>query len=88
MRHSTTLIQTPVLFDADRWPSEKANAWYDGVKWPVGANFVPSTAINPLEMWQADLTPKEGVYFNPKGQGILGTQVAQTILRESSRIPE
>jgi|GEM_PF-198952 len=37
-----------------RWPVDKANAWYDATAWPVGANFVPSTAINQLEMWQAE----------------------------------
>ena len=37
-----------------RWSSEQAWAWYDQTAWPVGANFVPSGAINQLEMWQAD----------------------------------
>ena len=37
-----------------RWTAEKANAWYAAQPWLVGANFVPSTAINQLEMWQAD----------------------------------
>jgi hypothetical protein len=37
-----------------RWSAEKANAWYSKQRWPVGANFIPSTAINQLEMWQAD----------------------------------
>lgn len=37
-----------------RWTSAKANAWYAQQKWMVGANFLPSTAINQLEMWQAD----------------------------------
>src|SRR4051812_40628437 len=36
------------------WPEEKANTWYAKHPWPVGANFIPSTAINQLEMWQAD----------------------------------
>jgi len=36
------------------WPAEKANAWYARHKWINGANFSPSTAINQLEMWQAD----------------------------------
>jgi hypothetical protein len=36
------------------WPAEKANAWYARHKWINGANFIPSTAINQLEMWQAD----------------------------------
>jgi len=37
-----------------RWSESRANAWYAGQQWPVGANFLPSTAINQLEMWQAD----------------------------------
>lgn len=36
------------------WSAEKANAWYAGMPWLVGCNFAPSTAINQLEMWQAD----------------------------------
>src|SRR5438874_3994702 len=37
-----------------RWPAEKANAWYAKQPWLVGCNFIPSTAVNQLEMWQAD----------------------------------
>ena len=35
-----------------RWSREKANQWYDDQPWLVGVNFLPSTAINQLEMWQ------------------------------------
>jgi hypothetical protein len=38
----------------ERWTEERANAWYAHQPWPVGADFLPSTAINELEMWQAD----------------------------------
>jgi cellulase (glycosyl hydrolase family 5) len=38
----------------ERWTAERANAWYAQRPWPVGADFLPSTAINELEMWQAD----------------------------------
>ena len=37
-----------------RWPAEKARAWQAGRGWLVGCNFIPSTAINELEMWQAE----------------------------------
>lgn len=37
-----------------RWSAERANAWYERQSWLVGCNFIPSTAINQLEMWQAD----------------------------------
>jgi hypothetical protein len=35
------------------WNIEKAQAWYREHDWMTGANFLPSTAINQLEMWQA-----------------------------------
>jgi hypothetical protein len=36
----------------ERWTEKRANDWYATQPWPVGANFLPSTAINELEMWQ------------------------------------
>jgi hypothetical protein len=36
------------------WSEAQANAWYAAQPWPVGADFLPSTAINELEMWQGD----------------------------------
>jgi len=36
------------------WSKEQANTWYDKQPWPVGCNFIPSTAINELEMFQAE----------------------------------
>jgi len=35
-----------------RWTEAQANAWYAQQPWLVGANFVPSDAINELEMFQ------------------------------------
>ena len=37
-----------------RWSVEKANQWYQAQPWPVGCNYIPSTAVNQLETWQAD----------------------------------
>jgi hypothetical protein len=37
-----------------RWTEDKANSWYDQQPWLVGSNFLPSNAVNELEMWQAD----------------------------------
>ncbi len=44
---------TGTLDTAGRWSESKAQAWYDGQPWLVGANFVPSDAINEFEMFQA-----------------------------------
>ncbi len=40
--------------EGQRWSEKASWEWYNSVDWPVGANFVPSTAINQLEMWQAE----------------------------------
>jgi hypothetical protein len=37
-----------------RWSQEKANDWFKNLPWMAGCNFIPSTAINQLEMWQAE----------------------------------
>ena len=42
--------QTPMA----RWSEAKANEWYAGQPWLVGSNYIPATAINELEMWQAE----------------------------------
>src|SRR6202020_1098392 len=36
-----------------RWSVQQANDWYAKQPWLVGANYVPSDAINELEMFQA-----------------------------------
>ncbi len=36
------------------WTINRAKEWYGQQPWLIGCNFIPSTAINELEMWQAD----------------------------------
>jgi hypothetical protein len=36
------------------WSVEQANQWYRQWGWLRGCNFQPSTAINSIEMWQAE----------------------------------
>ena len=38
----------------ERWTEAQAKAWYDRQPWLVGANYAPASAINELEMWQAE----------------------------------
>src|SRR6476659_2693377 len=44
----------PLARAREQWPADRANAWYASKPWLVGCNCGPSTAINQLEMWQAD----------------------------------
>lgn len=36
------------------WSKEQAWKWHQATPWMAGANFYPATAINQLEMWQAE----------------------------------
>ena len=45
----------------ERWSKEKAHAWYAEHDWITGANFIPSTAINQLEMWQEDTFDRQTI---------------------------
>lgn len=38
----------------EQWTKAQANAWHAKQPWLVGANYTPASAINQLEMWQAE----------------------------------
>jgi hypothetical protein len=44
----------PAPAPQDRGSEAKAKEWYTGQRWLVGSNYIPATAINELEMWQAE----------------------------------
>ncbi|MCC6287665.1 MAG: cellulase family glycosylhydrolase [Chitinophagaceae bacterium] len=44
----------PAVKQRTTWTKDEANAWYAKQAWLVGCDFIPSTAINQLEMWQAE----------------------------------
>jgi len=54
--NDTTASNSPI-----RWSEEKANEWYEKQPWIVGCNFVPSTAINQIEVWQEDTFDPETI---------------------------
>jgi len=45
----------------NRWTADKASEWYRMQGWLVGCNFLPSTAVNQLEMWQGDTYDPETI---------------------------
>lgn len=51
---SVILVAMGVTSARARWSVEQAAAWQSKVGWKAGANFAPSTAVNELEMFQAD----------------------------------
>lgn len=69
---AASCCKAPVV--AERWSAERANQWMADKGWIVGCDYVPSTAHNQIEMWQAEtLIPRrstvnwglrEGLGFN------------------------
>ncbi len=53
------LLACALAAQTPRWPESRARAWYQTQPWLVGSNYIPATAVNELEMWQADT-------FDPK----------------------
>jgi len=37
-----------------QWSKDKSFEWYKNNEWIVGCNYLPSNAINQLEMFQSD----------------------------------
>jgi hypothetical protein len=49
--HAKTTLESE---ERERFSVIEAQRWFDEHGWLVGCNFIPSTAINQLEMWQAE----------------------------------
>jgi Cellulase (glycosyl hydrolase family 5) len=45
----------------ERWSQARAAAWYAQQPWLIGANYVPASAINQLEMWQPETFDPEAI---------------------------
>jgi alpha-galactosidase len=43
----------PATTPTGRWTAERARAWAGAQPWTLGCNYIPRTAVNTLEMWQA-----------------------------------
>ncbi|MBL0744526.1 cellulase family glycosylhydrolase [Chryseolinea lacunae] len=50
----TTAAVDTVKAVREIWSKEQANEWYKQWGWLRGSDFIPSSAINQLEMWQAE----------------------------------
>jgi hypothetical protein len=68
----------------DRWSEADANAWWRARPWLCGFNFLPSTAVNFIEMWHGDSfdpPPSSGSWVGP--QGLASTPSASTCTTSS-----
>ncbi len=65
-----------------RWSDEKIHAWYKQQPWLVGCNFIPSTAINQLEMWQEETFDPETISRELGWAASLGMNTVRVFLHD------
>jgi hypothetical protein len=84
VRFTALLIVVPlsVASAAERWTPERAHEWYAAQPWLVGCNFGPSTAINQLEMWQAETFDPETIDRELGWAKSLGMNTVRVFLHE------
>lgn len=51
---AVTRVPRAFAEETGRWSPDRANRWYQAQGWLVGANYIPASAINQFEMFQAD----------------------------------
>jgi hypothetical protein len=66
----------------EQWTKEQANQWYAKQPWLVGCNFAPSTAINQLEMWQAETWDPETIDRELGWAASIGLNTARVFLHD------
>lgn len=66
----------------DRWTSAAAHAWHKAQPWLVGCNFTPSTAVNQLEMWQAESFDPHVIEVELKLAASLGMNAVRVYLHD------
>lgn len=66
----------------NQWTPAEAWDWYSHQPWLVGCNFIPSTAINQLEMWQAETFDLETIDYELGWAASLGFNTVRVYLHD------
>lgn len=66
----------------ERWSEQKIKEWYAAEGWLVGANYVPASAINELEMWQADTFDPKRIDLELKWAASIGMNTMRVFLHD------
>ncbi|MEJ7646502.1 MAG: 1,4-beta-xylanase [Chryseolinea sp.] len=67
-----------------QWTLEEANAWNQTQPWLVGANYIPATAINQLEMWQAETFDTARINVELQWAENIGMNIMRVFLHDLS----
>jgi hypothetical protein len=65
-----------------QWTTSEAWDWYNHQPWLVGCNFIPSTAINQLEMWQMETFDPDTIDYELEWAASLGFNSIRVYLHD------
>ncbi len=75
-------INIGLMAQTGRWSESKAREWYAQQSWLVGSNYIPASAINQLEMWQADSFDPDRIDTELGWAESLGMNTARVFLHD------
>jgi len=64
------------------WSEKQAWEWYNDQPWLVGCNYLPSTASNQFEMWQAETFDPETIDRELKWASEIGFNIVRIFLHD------
>lgn len=64
------------------WPEKKVWDWYNAQPWLVGCNYLPATAGNQLEMWQAETFDPETIDRELQWASDIGFNIVRVFLHD------
>ena len=76
------LLLSFTIFASPKWTEQQANDWYAKQPYLVGSNFVPASAINQLEMWQADTFDEKRIDLELGWAANLGMNTMRVFLHD------
>ena len=66
--------------EQNKWSAQRANDWWAARSWVCGFNFLPSSAVNFLEMWTADTFDRDTIARELKWAADFGFNAVRTNL--------
>src|SRR5947199_204204 len=81
---AVALLMQPAIAQRPVWSKEKANEWYKNYGWLRGCDFIPHTAINQLEMWQAEKIETAAIYLDLKYSQSIGLNCMRVFLHHAA----
>lgn len=66
-----------------RWSIDKAQEWFDAAGWIVGCNYIPSTAVNQIEMFAAETFDSDRIATELHWAHDLGMNTVRVFLHDA-----